>query len=434
MSVNALQAAGASIMTSECYVYITLPGATDMVTAGRFRLETEKGSGIATGRFVYGKTYMARPDKVDFDPRELPLADMTFSTTKLGGVFGALRDSAPDAWGRRLIDRQLGSGTASELDYLIKSPDDRAGALGFGLNPVPPSPVWKFNRTVDLATLIEIANQIVADDADPDAKPFDRHDAEQIERLMQAGTSLGGARPKATVEHDDALWLAKFPRPDDKFNNTRVEHATMTLARACGIDAAQTDVVPIGGRDVLLVRRFDREKTGQGYLRKRMISALTLLGAEETRDDRWSYVVLAEEMRRTVSGGIDAQLHQLFRRMCFNCLVSNIDDHPRNHAFIADAGGWRLSPAYDITPTPMFSVSQRDLAMSLGTAGRYANRANLLSEAKRFRLSVESAAAIIDAMSEQVRASWFSTARACGVSELDCDRISTAFVYEGFGY
>lgn len=420
-------------MTSECFVYITLPGTTEMVTAGRFRLEKD-ASGAAIGRFVYGKSYMARANRVDFDPRELKLAETMFSTTRLGGIFGALRDSAPDAWGRRLIDRHVGSAGLNELDYLLKSPDDRAGALGFGLNQQPPSPVWKFNKTVDLGSLIDIANQIVADDADPDAKPVDREDLEQVERLLQAGTSMGGARPKATVEHGNHLWLAKFPLNGDKFNNPRVEHAVMTLARECGIDTAETDVVTVGQRDVLVVRRFDRDPAENGYYRKRMVSALTMLGADEVRDDRWSYVTLAEEMRRFVAGNIDAQMHELFRRICFNCLVSNIDDHPRNHAFIADGNGWRLSPAYDITPTPMFSVSRRDLAMDIGRDGRYANRQNLISAAKRFRLSDEDAASIIDTMTEQVRNTWYGTARAAGVSELDCERIAPAFVYEGFSY
>jgi serine/threonine-protein kinase HipA len=294
--------------------------------------------------------------------------------------------------------------------------------------------VWKFNKTVDLGSLIDIANQIVADDADPDAKPVDREDLEQVERLLQAATSMGGARPKATVQHEGQLWLAKFPLDKDKHNNPRAEHAVMTLARECGIETAETDVVTIGKRDVLLVRRFDRDPAEKGHFRKRMVSALTLLGAEESPDDRWSYIGLAEEMLRVVSGNIDSQLHELFRRMCFNCLVSNTDDHPRNHAFIADANGWRLSPAYDITPTPLFSVSRRDLAMEIGIEGRYANRQNLISAAKRFRLSAEDAASIIDTMTEQVRNTWYGTARAAGVSELDCERIAPAFVYEGFSY
>lgn len=421
-------------MTSECFVYITLPGGTEMITAGKFRLDSDPRTGVRRGSFIYGKSYLSRPDAVEFDPRELQLSSKQRDTVRLGGVFGALRDSAPDAWGRRLIERHLGNVGLSELDYLLKSPDDRAGALGFGLNQVPPAPVWKFNKTVDLASLIEIANDIVAQDNDPNAKPASREDLEQIERLVMAGTSMGGARPKATVEHAGSLWLAKFPLNGDKWNNPRVEHAVMTLARQCGVEAAESEVVKIGDRDVLLSKRFDREKGEKGYYRKRMVSALTVLGADEARDGRWSYVALAEEMRRFVSGNIDEQLTELFRRMCFNCLVSNIDDHPRNHAFVADANGWRLSPAYDITPMPMHAVTQRDLALDIGVAGRYANRENLLSECARFRLTREDAASIVDTMAEQVENTWYAVARSCGVSELDCDRIGSAFSYEGFSY
>jgi serine/threonine-protein kinase HipA len=405
-----------------------------MVTAGRYRTETDPRTRVERGSFVYGKSYMARPNAVEFDPRELKLSTTVFHATRLGGMFGALRDAAPDAWGRRLIERHVGSAALKELDYLLKSPDDRAGALGFGLNQEPPSPVWKFNKTVDLASLIDIANEIVSQDADPDAKPIDQDDLEQIERLVMAGTSMGGARPKATVEYNDALWLAKFPLVGDKWNNPRVEHATMTLARQCGIDVAETDIVKVGDRDVLLSKRFDREKAEGGYHRRRMVSGLTVLNADETRDGRWSYVAMAEEMRRFIGGNIDAQLAELFRRMCFNCLVSNTDDHPRNHAFVGDIAGWKLSPAYDITPTPMHAVSRRDLALDIGKAGRYANKENLLSEAARFRLSREGAEAIVDTMAENVTNTWYAVYRACGVSELDCDRISPAFVYEGFGY
>lgn len=421
-------------MISECFVYITLPGQTEMVTAGRYRLDSDGNAGVPRGGFIYGRSYLARKDAVEFDPRELKLTAVGVSTDMMGGVFGALRDAAPDAWGRRLIERHVGRSAISEIDYLLKSPDDRAGALGFGLNVTPPSPLWKFNQTVDLAALIDTANQIVSEDKDPEAKPIDPADIEQIERLIMAGTSMGGARPKATVEHDDALWLAKFPLNGDKWNNPRVEHAVMKLGALCGLDVAETDVVKVGERDVLLSKRFDRKITQQGYERHRMVSALTILGADETKDRKWSYVVLAEEMRRFASGGIDRQLEELFRRMTFNCLVSNTDDHPRNHAFIADGNGWRLSPAYDVTPTPMHSVSRRDLALEIGKNGRYANRENLLSEAARFRLSREDAAIIIDEMAEQVRSSWYSVARSCGVSELDCERISPAFVYEGFFY
>lgn len=124
---------------AECYVYITLPGQTEPVTAGRYRLETNR-QGVATGKFVYGKSYLARPDAVPLDPVELKLGTQVYETVAMKGVFGALRDAGPDYWGRRVIERHAGKPELSELDYLLYSPDDRAGALGFGLNQEPPAP------------------------------------------------------------------------------------------------------------------------------------------------------------------------------------------------------------------------------------------------------------------------------------------------------
>jgi serine/threonine-protein kinase HipA len=244
---------------------------------------------------------------------------------------------------------------------------------------------------------------------------------------------MGGARPKAVVEDDDGLWIAKFNRPDDPWNNPRVEHAMLNLARACGLSAAESRLKSIAGRDVLLVKRFDRERTQAGYLRSRMISALTLLRSDDAHESRgkWSYVVLAEEVRR-VCADPEQNAAELFRRMCFNALISNIDDHPRNLALIAKQADWRLSPAYDLTPAVPVSINRRDLAMECGNDGRFANADNLLSQSARFLLDPGQARSVIDAMEVQVRGTWYSTARAVGVSEHDCEAIAGSFVYPGF--
>ena len=136
----------------ECYVYITLPSETESVTAGRFQRTVDR-HGVATGRFVYGISCLARDNAVPIDPIDLKLSTKTYETRLLKGLFGALRDAGPDYWGRRVIERHFGSPGPDELDYLLHSPDDRAGALGFGLNTEPPAPRRKFNRTLDLARL-----------------------------------------------------------------------------------------------------------------------------------------------------------------------------------------------------------------------------------------------------------------------------------------
>lgn len=416
-----------SDMATNCYVYITLPNQVESITAGRFTLSTNR-QGIVMGRFVYGKTYLARHDALPLDPVELKLTSQVYDTVVMNGVFGALRDASPDYWGRRVIERHIGKSQLGEIDYLLYSPDDRAGALGFGLNQTPPSPKRKFNQTLELAKLQDIATAIIKDEE----LPVDTAETQALE-LMLAGTSMGGARPKAVVEDENGLWLAKFNRFDDKWNSARVEHAMLSLARSCGLHASESRVVTIGKQDVLLVKRFDREKAQDGYARSRMISALTLLRSEDSHRsrDKWSYVLLVEELRRISALPIE-DAHELFKRMCFNALISNMDDHPRNHAFIAREKDWRLSPAYDLTPTAPLSLERRDLAMSCGDAGRYANAQNIFSQSGRFLLTKDQAQNIIQEMEEIVRQNWYSIMRSVSVSERDCELLSGAFVYPGF--
>ncbi len=410
---------------TECFVYITLPSHMDAVTAGRFVL-TKGRDGTPLGKFVYGKSYLARNDAVEIDPVQLTLSDETYETTRLSGVFGALRDAGPDYWGRRVIEKHSGKTMLGEIDYLLESPDDRAGALGFGLGQEPPAPRRAFNKTLDLAKLQSLADDIVRGDVSRQEP-----DAAQIQDLMLVGTSMGGARPKTVVEDDEGLWVAKFNRQDDRWNYAKVEHAMLVLAKKCGISAAESRTVKAGSKDVLLVRRFDRFKSDKGYARARMISGLTVLEADESERARWSYISLAEEMRRIVARP-SKDAPELFRRMCFNALISNIDDHPRNHALIAKEREWNLSPAYDLTPTPVIAQERRDLAMTCGDKGRFASASNILSQHTRFLLGPVEAKAIVTDMTEKVSATWYEVVRTAGVSETDAEAIRTAFVYEGF--
>lgn len=252
-----------------------------------------------------------------------------------------------------------------------------------------------------------------------DADPVGLLQVEQL--LLAGGTSLGGARPKATVEHDHSLWLAKFPRPDDRWNQPRVEYATLQLARRCGIQVPDCLLERVGDRDVLLVRRFDRDGTDEGYRRHRMVSALTLLQSDESPTDRqrWSYLLLADELRRA-SSHPGEDLRELFTRLCFNAAVSNTDDHPRNHALLARGSHWRLSPAYDLTPGAMRTETERWLAMVCGSNGsRWANRSVILSSAGRFLLSQQDAAAVFEQVCTVVGNQWRSCYRQSGVSEQD---------------
>lgn len=418
-------------MTSEreCHVFVVLPGTTDFVVAGRFRVSTTP-DGVPLGEFVYGRSYLNRADAVELDPVELRLAERMYRTTRLGGFFGAIRDSMPDYWGRLLIERRFGRAQLQEFDYLAEGPDDRAGGLGFNAGLEPPSPRIRFNTVLDLAELQAAAEAVLAGERGQRESLAGR-----ARELLLEGTSMGGARPKAVVEDGDALWVAKFGRDEDRWNDPLVEHAVLQLARECDLNAATSRIERIGNRDALLVRRFDREWRGAGYSRSRMVSALTLLGADDSVTDRrrWSYLALADELRRASSKPRE-DLRELFGRMCFNAAISNLDDHPRNHAILAPGREWRLSPAYDLTPVPAISVTRRDLAMTCGPGGRWANRANLLGSAGRFLLDREEAEAVFDRIAATIRSSWLAVMRGNGVSERDCDLIRHAILYDGLFY
>jgi serine/threonine-protein kinase HipA len=418
-------------MTSEreCYVYIVLPGATEFVTAGRFEVSVNP-DGDSVGRFFYGRRYLGRSDAVELDPVELRLRRGQYETARMDGFFGTIRDSMPDYWGRRVIERNTGHTQLEEFDYLMYGPDDRAGALGFGLNVQPLPPKRRFNQTMDLERLQAAADAIIRD-----APNIEDSATRQAEELMLIGTSMGGARPKAVVEHEQNLWIAKFSRHDDRWNHPRVEHGLLKLAQKCGISVAENRITNVGGRDVLLIRRFDRERTEKGYHRHRMVSALTMLQGDDSPTSRrdWSYILFADELRR-VSRMPESDLRELFARMCFNAAVSNLDDHPRNHAILAKGRDWQLSPAFDLTPTPMIAMERRDLAMACGDRGRYANQKNLLSQHGRFLLNEEDANTILNNIVETVGNSWRPAMKKSGVSEIDCKTIETAFLYEGFFY
>ena len=417
-------------MTSEreCFVYIVLPGATEFVTAGRFRW-TDYGAGGA-GEFVYGRSYRERNDAVELDPVELRLSGQVYETARMDGFFGAIRDSMPDSWGRRVIERNAGLAELGEFDYLMRGPDDRAGALGFGIGVNPPGPRRRFNKTLDLGDLQQAAAAVIEDDQERAGPAGD-----WVEELLLLGTSIGGARPKTVVEDEDGLWVAKFGRNDDRWNHARVEHGMLNLARACSLNVAESRLETVGERDVLLVRRFDRDRTDAGYRRHRMVSAVTLLRTGDRPGDRsdWSHLLLADEVRRA-SAEPEDDLLELFCRMCFNAAVSNLDDHPRNHAMLARRRRWRLSPAFDLTPAPVVARERRDLAMACGRFGRYANRTNLLSGHGRFLLEQAAAEAVFERITGTVRQRWHAEMRSAGVSDRDCEAIGSAFLYDGLFY
>jgi serine/threonine-protein kinase HipA len=380
-----------------CYVYIQLPATMETVPCASLRVRAV-GAGAFEGTFTYGKRYLERPEVVALDPFRLPLSTRPRKFTKLKGIPGAVRDASPDAWGRRVIQAKLQRPEADiqEVEYLLNGPDDGAGNLSFGRTATPPAPRRSSNRTHQLAALIEAAERLQEDGRLP----------HEVLEELEPGTSMGGARPKVTIEDDHKIWLAKLPEKADRHNMQRIEYATLELARAAGLRVCAARLEPVGGRDALMLDRFDREWSpdAHAYRRHGLVSGLTLIDAEDGHlgRDRWSYPLLADELRRwSVKSNDDRR--ELFLRMVFNAMVTNNDDHPRNHALLRTNSGWRLSPAYDIVPVAMVSVERRDLALEVGRFGRAAGLYNILSRCDVFGLTKQEAQTLIDRMLEVVR-------------------------------
>ena len=383
-----------------CYIYIQLPGTFETVPCALLRVR-EVGAGAFEGTFTYGRRYLERADVVALDQYHLPLSPRPQRFTKLKGIPGAVRDASPDAWGRRIIQAKLQRPETDiqELEYLLNGPDDGAGNLSFGRTAAPPAPHRTFNQTHQLQALTEAAQKLEEDGRLP----------QEVLEELEPGTSMGGARPKVTVEADHKIWLAKLPEKSDRHNMQRIEYATLELARAAGLRVCSARLHRLGKRDSLLLERFDRQWLEQdrqegGYLRHGLVSGLTVLDAEDGHGgrERWSYLLLADELRRW-SRRPDEDQRELFRRMVFNAMVTNTDDHPRNHALLRTAAGWRLSPAYDIVPAPQLSEERRDLAMNAGQFGRAASLYNLVSRCDVFGLRSEEARALIDELMDVVK-------------------------------
>ena len=411
------------ISERQAYIYVQLPGTLEAVPAALLKVQ-KLADGNYVGRFRYGDRYISRRDAIALDPFQLPLGKDVHEFTKLRGIPGVVRDAAPDAWGRRVIEHKLQRSPADldEIDYLLNGPQDGAGNLSFGLKANPPAPNRRYNRTHRLAELLAAVEAIEEGKRVP----------ENILEQLEPGTSMGGARPKATIEHENRLWVGKFPEKADRFNLQRVEYATLELARRCGLNVCNARLQAVDEKDVLMLERFDREYSNAGYLRFALASGLTLLDSDDNYVDRerWSYPLLADNLRRWTEKP-ERDCVELFRRIVFNAAVTNNDDHPRNHAVLRRERGWRLSPAYDLVPMPVVSLERRDLALTVGTYGRTASVYNLVSQCDRFGLSVEAARVEIEHIAHVVRG-WREIFLGCGVSPKDLEYVAPAFLPQCF--
>ncbi|MDP1613797.1 MAG: HipA domain-containing protein [Sulfuritalea sp.] len=400
-------------MTSEAlFVWVYLPGQATPVVAGR--LVVERTAAGAVGRFVYGRSYLARPQAMALDPVALPLNNAAPPFTALGGFPGVVLDACPDRWGIKVIDRLAGK-REFPAGYLLLNDPGRAGCLAFSLSASEP-PQELASGEFPLAELLDAAAAVEAD----------RPVAAELLCALHPGT--GGARPKCNVVAADGVWIAKFPSILDApvISIPRLEHATMHLARACGIAAAETRLEVVDGRDVCLVRRFDRAVIEGRIVRKGFISARSVFHADPAYAalGTGSYGRLARWLPRYGGSGADRQ--QLYRRMAFNCAVRNTDDHELNHGLVHGGGGdFALSPAYDIVPMLDGRAVQRH-ALLIGDSAA-GTVANLASNHAAFGLGRDEALAIVAEIQCQVGDLWREVFYGAGFGDEELRRLEPVF-------
>ena len=425
---------------SEIFVFAHL--SQGWAPAGRLSLTQERE--VVASRFAYGTRYIERPDAFEIDPVSLSLTDRLrvrgaelFPARQLT-QFGGIRDAAPDAWGRRVIEaqRRVPANSLSEADYLLGAGSDRVGAL-------------------DVRDALGSPAQAGA--AQVQSLPYLLEAAERVEQGLPVPTTLieffgsapgaGGARPKASVRDEAGLlWLAKFPAAGDPFDIAQAECCTLRLAKRCGLTVPEVRVQDIGGKSVLLIRRFDRywqapgapldahtalheTQPQSGLVEHRLpfVSGLTLVACDEFESRLKGYSDLALAVREYVHPTrIRASSEELFGRMVFNIFVSNDDDHLRNHGFVRDPRlpGWRLSPLYDVVPRPGVA-HERQLHLQVGLQGKLATLDNAMSTYSAFTPQRTTALATIRRIWGELR-QWRTTFEDTGANGRLIDQLAPA--------
>jgi len=389
------------------YVFANID--THWAPCGQLTL-TEDGEKLLASTFAYGTRYLERPGALEVDPVSLSLRDKNavrgkalFPPNDLS-TFGGIRDAAPDAWGRRVIESRLKvpANSLPESTYLLHAGSQRVGALDI-------RPSLNSDATLGYGTWDNLQYLMEAAQCIDEGLPVPAN----LEELFAEGSPLGGARPKATVrDNEQVLWLAKFPSQRDALVVPIVETATLKLAAAAGLTVPPVRLIHLGTRAVMLIRRFDRywatpgaavslpedllsTAPVAGLVEKRLgfVSGLTLVSCDEMGSPDKSYADLAQAIRRYCHPSVIRENNrELFERLIFNIFVSNDDDHLRNHGFLWDPrlAGWRLSPLYDVMPRSSLAFERR-LHLGVGPQGRSATLDNAFAGRATFTLSSETA-------------------------------------------
>lgn len=405
----------------ELLVYADLEGVAHFVG----QLWARRARGRESVSFEYDPAWLADPVRFALEPA-LILGAGPQHTAQGRALFGAFGDSAPDRWGRKLIqraERRLAEQEArrprslGEADYLLGVGDvARQGALRFKLEADGPF-LATGNAVPPLIRLGELLNAAmrVAEDVDDDE--------DDLRLILAPGSSLGGARAKASIlDLDGQLSIAKFPQHDDPYPIMQWEGVCLDLARRAGIDVPIWRLERVADRTALLLHRFDR----QGGTRIPFLSAMSMIGAADNEDH--SYLEIVDAIRQ-YGAAPERDCAQLWRRIVFNILVSNTDDHLRNHGFLyAGADGWRLAPAYDINPTPA-DMSERILSLAIDEVDSIGSLDVALGMARQCGLAQPEAQEIIAEVQGAV-AGWRESATVHGLSARDIARMESAFAYQ----
>jgi serine/threonine-protein kinase HipA len=378
----------------EAYVWIWLPGKTEPVVAGKLEVDGEYIT------FNYGKSYLERKDAISIYEPELPLQSGILPLLNGLNMPNSIRDAAPDAWGRRvIINRKMGlkginvdTSNLDEMTYLLESGSDRIGSLDFQLSPKEYIPRRAQNATLE--ELLESAKRV------ENGIPL----SADLDQALYHGSSIGGARPKALIAHNDLKYIAKFSASNDTYSVVKAEYIAMRLAALCGLTVAPVKLVQASKKDVILIERFDRVKTELGWTRKSMVSALTLFGLSEMTARYASYEELAQIIRYKFKEP-KKTLKELFSRLVFNILCGNNDDHARNHAAFWDGKDLTLTPAYDICPQ-MRTGNETTQAMKIIDNNGYSQLKTCLMAAHIFSLSQKEAIEIFDNFKNIIQTNW----------------------------
>lgn len=402
-------------------VHIDLDGSTRRV--GLLRRHVARRTETVT--FEYDDVWLADKNRFSIEPA-LALTRGVFPTPRNQAIFGSIGDSAPDTWGRRLMqrsERRLAEKekrpvrTLSEADYLLGVSDEtRLGALRFRWsgNPVFQAPPRAgVPALVELGRLLQITERILRDEETDD----------DLQLIFAPGSSLGGARPKASVvDQHGHLAIAKFPKETDDYSIETWEEIALRLADRAGIVTPHHELIAVANKPVLLSRRFDRSEAG----RIPFLSAMSMIGAAD--GERGSYPELVDALVRH-GANAKADAAALYRRMVFNVLVSNVDDHLRNHGFLwLGKNGWSLSPVYDLNPTPT-DIKARILTTNIDLDEGTCSIDLVESVADLFGLALTAARDIIREVGAAV-ADWRAVAAAAGARPSEINRMASAFEHD----